>query len=179
MVQCPQHDDKQFCDLTCPPEYTCFGWSFVCSQPFLSQDYLELRYLDASNSRMSLRSLTKNKLLIHLTSACDVTSLDNVTLPNLRSLDLSDNNLRAVRVSDLKGLPRLLVLFLSGNPIARLFADGESSEGSVAALTHLDLSRVKLKTFDFTTVAAFPGLQILNLSRSGTDRLLEDRRKLV
>ena len=179
-VQCPQHDDEQFCELTCPPECTCFGWSFVCSQPFLSQEYLELRYLDASNSRMSLRSLVKNTMLIHFSQArCDVTSLDNVTLPNLRSLDLSDNHLRAVRVSDLKGLPRLLVLFLSGNPIARLFADVESSEGSVAVLTHLDLSRVKLKTFDFTTVAAFPGLQILNLSRSGTDRLLEDRRKLV
>ena len=129
---------------------------------------------------MSLLSLAKNTILIHLRLArCDVTHLSNVALPNLRSLDLSDNNLRAVRISNLKGLPRLLILFLSGNPIARLFADVESSEGSVAVLTHLDLSRVKLKTFDFTTVAAFPGLQILNLSRSGTDRLLEDRRKLV
>ena len=190
-VQCPQHDDEQFCELTCPQEFcelncpqeicelicpsecTCFGWSFVCGQPFSPQKHVELRYLDASNSRMSLRSLAKNTMLIHLSLArCDVTNLGNVTMPNLRSLDLSDNHLRAVRVSDFRSMSNLQALILRRNPITSLFERGCAVQQHLNLET-IDMSHVLIEQLYPERLSFAPNLRVLNLSECGIQRIHE------
>nr|KAG5685356.1 hypothetical protein BaRGS_005428 [Batillaria attramentaria] len=87
----------------------------------------DLRYLDASGTGMTPGHVTENLMLVHLSLArSDLTHLHNLTLPNLRSLDLSDNRLHVVGGEELSGVHNLQVLILSGHQttIYRLLRTG-------------------------------------------------------
>ena len=67
--------------------------------------------------------LVHNSMLIYLSLAnCLLEHLTNPALPNLHTLDLSDNQLTSVYREDLSGVPLLSVLFLVGNPLTSALA---------------------------------------------------------
>ena len=62
-------------------------------------------YLDASGSGLTAAELGHNVMLIHLSLAgCGLRRL-HTTLPNLRSLDISQNKLGVISANDLSGVP--------------------------------------------------------------------------
>ena len=118
VIQCPQHDDEKLCNTTCPQHCVCRGLSYLCSREFHAARYIGARYIDARGSGMSLQDFASNHLLIHLSIArCKLSQMQDVYLPNLQSLDLSENQLRVIDVHHFRRLENLRVLFLSRNPL--------------------------------------------------------------
>ena len=128
----------------------------------------QLRFLHASGSGIQLEDLVSNILLIYLNLArCRLTHIGNTLLPNLRSVDLSYNNLKYVAPDDLDTFPKMSSLSLAGNPIISLFGAQEISAGSAfPSLVWLDLSFVEMKDIDPRVLLIFPSLRTLNLSHS-------------
>nr|KAG5685354.1 hypothetical protein BaRGS_005426 [Batillaria attramentaria] len=169
------HDDELFCHVTCPESCTCHGLAFLCKRTFDVDQHHDLRYLDASGTGMTPGHVTRNLMLVHLSLArCDLTHLHNLTLPNLRSLDLSDNRLHVVGGEELSGVHNLKVLIISGNPISSLFVTDTNSTSSLPDLYLIHLARVKLEQLDLDILSPFPNIHTLNLSDSGVDRVVAD-----
>ena len=168
---CPQHDDELLCGHQCPPQCTCHGLAFFCSQVFAAHQFPELRYLDVRGSGMNVHQLRDNHMLIHLSLArCRVRAVSNFTFDNLQSLDLTDNLLTKASGHHFRHMPRLSVLFLAGNPLISVFKTFTRLE--IQTLTMLDLSRVMMPVVDHSLFMTFPELATLNLSHSGVEVLL-------
>ena len=168
--ECPQSDDERFCDLKCPSNCTCYGMAFTCLQSFAVKEFLGLRYLDSSGSGLTPQQLEDHTMLVHLSLArCGLLYLGNVTFPNLRSLDLSDNKIYSVTIEELRRLKNLQILYLSGNPLASVFMSDTLSDDSPLLLRVLDLSRVALS--ELSVRPQLPNLEHLNLSDTGLDHL--------
>ena len=175
ILHCPQRDDELFCDLVCPPSCTCYGLALTCKEMFDVGAHPNLRYLDASGSMLSPQTLSKNTLLVFLALAdCGLVSADNLTLPNLNSLDLSDNLIEFIGKEQLDSVPNLRVLFLAGNPLREDFVAGFSALDVFSGLVSLDLSRTYLRQLNVRGLKPFINLQIMNLSDSNVDRVLDD-----
>ena len=144
MHQCPQVDDELLCDLSCPNNCTCYGLAFYCGHPFLAADYSNLRFLDGSGSGMSARELSNNTLLVHLSLArCGLTRVGDLNFPNLHVLDLNEKKLKEIHLAELRGLPHLERLSVSGNALVTLFSAVSDRTGVVmSALRVLDVSRL-------------------------------------
>ena len=168
--ECPEYDDELFCDLKCPFNCTCYGMAFTCLRSFVVKEFPGLRYLDSSGSGLTLQQLGDNTMLVYLSLArCGLPHIGNVSFPNLRSLDLSDNRLHDVKIEELKRLKNLQILFLSGNPLASVLLSDTQSDVSPLDLRFLDLSRVALP--ELLVQAQLPSLRHLNLSATGLDHL--------
>ncbi|KAK7102885.1 hypothetical protein V1264_021043 [Littorina saxatilis] len=164
---CPQQDDEMFCDLQCPANCTCYGLAFTCPLVFSVTEFPDLRYLDASDSGLTARHVNHSSLLIHLSLArCGLFHLGNLTLPNLRSLELSGNNLSAVSVHEVNRLQNLKELILADNPLMSVLLTQKQTSLN---LRYLDLSHVRLSSLTVRT--QLPFLQFLNLSFTGLDEL--------
>ena len=164
--QCPQHDDESFCNLPCPLTCVCHGHSYLCRQTVSLSQYQQLRYLYASGSGIRPGDLGSNTMLIFLNLArCKLTQTGNSFFPNLRSLDLSFNQLKSVTRNDLNIFPKMTSLSLAENPIVSLFvAEENTTAGTSPALQTLDLSFVEMRAIDPSVLRLFPKLQSLNLS---------------
>jgi Leucine-rich repeat (LRR) protein len=163
-----RHDDELFCDVTCPASCTYYGHAFICPRPFSNQDFPQLRYLDASHSGTGLSHLRHNSFLVYLRIAhCGLSYLDDVSLPNLRHLDVSNNLIRMVSPSQLSLLPSLHELVLAGNPLISDIFAADNTNNTLESLRSLDLSRVALTQFSVQSLALFHKLTHLNLSSSG------------
>ena len=93
--------------------------------------------------------------------------MDELNLPNLHVLDLNDNQLREVHLSEFRRLPRVERLSVSGIPLVTLFsAPGDLTEVVMSALRVLDLSRVDLKVLNVSFLSAMPELHTVNLSEA-------------
>ena len=124
-------------------------------------------YPDASGSGLTAAELGHNVMLIHLSLAgCGLRRLHNTTLPNLRSLDISQNKLGVISADSLSGMLNLRYLSLSRNPLKSLFPT-DANPVSYPALRSLDLSAVKMSRVDTNSFVLFPNLQTLNLSFCG------------
>ncbi|XP_070193933.1 G-protein coupled receptor GRL101-like [Littorina saxatilis] len=164
---CPQQDDELFCDLQCPANCTCYGLAFTCPLVFYVTEFPDLRYLDASDSGLTPQQVNHSILLIHLSFArCGLLHLGNLTLPNLRSLELSGNNLSAVSVHEVNRLQNLKELILADNPLMSVFLTEKQTSLN---LHYLDLSLVRMPSLTVRT--QLPFLQFLNLSFTGLDQL--------
>ena len=169
-AQCPQRDDELYCHLRCPPACTCYGLAFMCSAAFNVLEFTEMRYLDASDSGLNLQQVGLNKALVYLSLArCALDDLSNVTLPNLLTLDLSDNHFHDVTIEQFELFTNLRTLVLAGNPLSSPLS--AARDASPSGLTVLDLSRVALPVISFGT--HLPHLQHLNLSATDVQHLEE------
>ena len=175
MAQCPQHDDELFCNINCPHVCTCFGLAFTCTDRFPSHLHQDLRYLDARDSGLHPVHLTTNTFLVFLSLAnCSITTVDNLTLPILHTLDLSDNLLHEMIFGHLANLAHLKVLRLSGNPMSRVFVGDHLATVSFPELYTLDMSGVSIDTLNLGIFNAFDNLRTLNLSHCGLRALYSD-----
>ena len=166
IFQCPQHDDELLCDLQCPNNCTCNGLAFTCGKLFLPSEFPRLKYLDASETLLSLTVLFSNTMLVFLNLAkCGLTSVSNVSLPNLQFLDLSDNGITSIDSVVFLGWQNLHTLCLAGNPLHVNMFTGVS-DVDFHTLTTLDLSRLHLDMFNASLLTLFRNLQSLNLSDS-------------
>ena len=164
--QCPQHDDENFCNLTCPHTCECQGHSYLCSHSLSLSLQHDVRLLLANGSGIKPDDLASNIMLIHLNLAsCQLTHFGNTTLPNLRTFDLSFNQLQTICPSDLNKFAKLTSLSLSGNPLVSLFSvEEDPAASSFPAMTTLDLSFVEMWEIDLRVLRIFPNLHSLNLS---------------
>ena len=163
---CPQRDDEWLCDMTCPAQCLCQGHAFLCPQPFSAHLFPQLRYLDARGSGMTLSALSNNSYLLYVNlSKCYLTTLYIVTLNNLLTLDLSNNQLKIVNMSVFASLDNLQSLILAGNPIYLLCNELESDLHQ-DTLRKIDLSYSNLAIFDSKPFSNFHLIQTLNLSFS-------------
>ena len=145
--QCPRHDDELMCNIICPHQCHCHGLAFLCLQPFPARDFPDLRYLDASGSGMEVEDLAENRYLIFIVLAsCRLTNVSAVQLPNVRTLDLSENLLRVISMDVFLLMRNLKVLRLAGNPLVTLVS-GTSSAPAVE-VESIDISRTQLEIFD-------------------------------
>nr|KAG5697415.1 hypothetical protein BaRGS_008841 [Batillaria attramentaria] len=169
--QCPERDDELLCHLTCPESCTCYGLAFFCAFPFHADDYSgNLRLLDARGSGMTPSDVANNTMLIHLSLAdCGLTRLEGLVLPNLRSLDLSDNLLVEFSGILLKGLPNIRSLSLAGNPLTSFFSSSWSVNVVLPPVHAVDLSRVIIPELNVSDFAVLPQLKTLNLTGSRTE----------
>ena len=176
MLQCPQRDDELFCNLTCPPGCTCLGLAFTCSRSFQAGLHPRLRYLHVSGDEAMTPALLKdNVMLVYLSLArCGLTSADDLRFPNLHTVDLSDNRIRAISFDQLSFLVNLKSLCLSGSPVTALFSDGPSGQSPIPQLLKLDLSlsRVDLEVLNVSALDPLTKLRTLSVSHSGVSRVL-------
>ena len=174
VYQCPQRDDEWLCNAMCPQSCTCYGLAFVCRDLFPVSLYPQLRYLDARGSGLNYPN-SNNSLLIYLSLArCGVIEVTELSLPNLLTLDLSDNHLTSITDQHLSRLPNLRHLMLANNPLTSVFRRHLASRPLFPNLRTLDLSGVSLPEMDVSALNVFPSLNTLNLSHCGVDRVLGD-----
>ena len=166
--QCPHRDDEWLCDDGCPPGCACQGHAFVCSHRISVTSFPRLRYLDASGSAMKLRDVTGHVHLVWLSLArCGLHRVTEMDLPNLRTLDLSQNGISSLHVDVFLTLINLKTLILSRNPLVHLSTG--KSELKQSILHTLDLSFSSLTIFSSDNISCFPQLAHLNISFSAVD----------
>nr|KAG5689917.1 hypothetical protein BaRGS_015605 [Batillaria attramentaria] len=172
MFQCPQHDDELYCDVTCPENCTCYGMAFFCGMPFNASMHPGLRFLDASGSGMTPASLVDNIMLVHLSLArCGLRQLDDLNLPNLLSLDVSDNMLNNISDTTLARLTRLQALYLSGNPMTSFFPQLAFTNLTFPDLKILHVAGIVTRELHVIVYTTFPNVQHLNLSHTRLERM--------
>ena len=164
--QCPQHDDENFCNLTCPFTCECHGYSYKCAYTPLLSNYTQLRFLHANGSGIQPDDLRSNTMLIYLNlTSCQLAHTGSVLFPNLRTLDLSFNQLRFISLDVLNNFPQLTSLSLAGNLITSLFKE-QSTYPQRLGLLSLDISFVEMNELDLTFSRFFPSLKSFNLFHS-------------
>ena len=171
VYHCPRRDDELLCaNDTCPEQCTCHGLAFTCWQPFPVQQYVTVRYLHARHSNMRLEQTAANTMLVYLNLAhCGLVSVGNVSLPNIKTLDLSGNQVAVLPYSILDASPSLRVLLLSNNPLSVGIRLARNLSGTYAAIRKVDLSRIPLRMLNHDLVSLFPEVQVLNFSGCGVD----------
>ncbi|XP_070198472.1 G-protein coupled receptor GRL101-like [Littorina saxatilis] len=171
--QCPQRDDELNCDVPCPSVCQCQGLAFVCPQPFPTDNFPDLRYLDAEGSGIVPSALQQNFYLVYLSLAdCGMDTWPRAVFQNLQLLDLSNNMVRSLYFHNFSSLPILRVLRLKGNPIRSFIKDDSSAK--LHSVVSLDLSGTPITTFNSSQLADFPSLEVLNLSYSRVSRISEE-----
>ena len=184
-IQCPQHDDELLCNMTCPESCTCYGQAFFCTRPVHVHSYTELRFLEARASGLVPADVTNNTMLVHLGVAeCGLRTLELPHLPNLHSLDLTDNLLKHLTINHLQHVNNLRSLSLAGNPLLS-FLDSDSvfilfltlhvldlSNVTIEAIRVPELSEVATKALNFNRLSVVTNVQILNLSDTGVMHVL-------
>ena len=170
VFQCPRHDDEVLCNTSCPQQCVCSGLSYFCSRVFHAGRFSNVRYIDARGTGMSLDDFVGNHLLIHLSLAqCLLSQVQDVYLPNLHSLDLSDNKLDVIDAGRFQSLVNLRVLFLSNNPLRSQLFTNLPTDTSLPPLQTLDLSGAALGEVDLNLFHLFMTLEVINLSFCGLD----------
>ena len=172
LYHCPKQDDEVYCYVKCPVNCTCYGLAFTCSSLSAVHLFPDLRYLDARDSGLTPTHLSQSFMLVHLGLVrCGLFHIGQLSLPNLHSLDLSDNHLQEVTTSDFDLLPNLRELFVSGNPLSDVITVGTNTTKVNSMITVLDISRISRTVFDVSRLTVVPNLTLLNLSNNGIERL--------
>ena len=167
VFQCPLQDDELLCDVSCPPGCRCQGLSAVCPRSFPAHLHPQFRYVDAGGSMMAPDLFNGNVYLIDLRlSHCRLRQLSNVTLPNLQSLDLSDNLFGVLNINSLLRLKNLRRLVLARNPLARIATGDNNIIDFSSTLRSVDFSNTLIRVLNTTWLSAFKQMQSVNLTGS-------------
>ena len=170
--QCPQHDDELFCQASCPQDCLCQGLAVRCRQVSLHA-FPEIRYLDLSASEMTPADVSGHVRLVWLSLArCRLRAVTAMHLPNLRTLDLRDNQLPTANMSMFVSLGNLQELLLAGNPLAHILP--EASERIQLSLRSLDLSHTSLSSFGSEVLRNFPRIELINISTTPVVTITEE-----
>ncbi|XP_076464327.1 G-protein coupled receptor GRL101-like isoform X2 [Babylonia areolata] len=174
VLHCPQHDDELFCNITCPQNCTCQGLAFYCYGQFPAEQYQELRFLHAPNSGLAPENLKLNSMLIYLNLAkSKIKHFENVQFINLRTLDLSDNELSSLSTTQMNTMKNLQTLSLAGNPLVFLSnSDYDFQFLSFSSVRTLDLSNTIISELNITAFLKCPKLTFLNLTGCGVKRIV-------
>ncbi|KAL8616946.1 hypothetical protein ACOMHN_041864 [Nucella lapillus] len=176
---CPQFDDEWYCSLTCPHSCSCQGLAFTCVEEFPVGEYPNIRFLDASGSQLKPEILFANRMLVYLSlQNCSLTQLLLPDLPNLKILDLKNNQLEAVSLDTLRNVSNLHHLMLSSNPLRSLFPSWSHVSLTVPKLRILDLAFTSMQILDLSRLPPFSGLRSLNLYGSRIHSAIGDRLQL-
>ena len=171
--QCPQRDDEWLCDDGCPPGCACQGHATVCSHPFNVTSFPDLRYLDAAGSGMTLDDVTGHAYLVWLSLArCGLHQVTEMDLPNLRTLDLSQNRISLLHMDVFLVLKNVRVLRLSKNPIVSMVS--EATDVMQSNLVAVDLSGTAMKRFNSSVLSNYPRVRILNMTNSALTSISTD-----
>ena len=150
----------------------------VAKWSFQVERFPSLRYVNAQRSQLTMQRFIHSRMLVHLGLArCMLRNLDQVLLPNLQSLDVSENLINHLFLTQLTMLQQLKILFVEGNPLtlsAITYHALNTSTLLLKQLNTLDLSRVSLPLLDLSFFRYFPELRVLNLSGCGVDRVVSD-----
>ncbi|KAL8623240.1 hypothetical protein ACOMHN_062727 [Nucella lapillus] len=161
--QCPQRDDELLCDMTCPEGCLCQGHAFLCRKPFPSHLYPQLRYLDATGSRMSLTDFHRNPSLVHLKlSHCSIHNVSQSQLRSLKHVDLANNRLTSLNLTTFLQLPHLTTLHLQNNPLSKVAS--EDRKHIHHSLRKLDTSKTSLNILHSSVSVYLPVGTFLNVS---------------
>ena len=172
LYHCPKKDDEVYCHVKCPEKCKCNGLAFSCSALFNVHLFADLRYLDAKGSGLTPQHLYQNIMLIHLGLAkCRLSHIGELSLPNLHSLDLSENYVRKVTTKDLDLFPNLRELRVSGNPLTSLISVEGNMTQVTSPLAVLDGSGTTRNVFNVGMLTVVPSLEVLNLSDNAIDTL--------
>ena len=161
VFQCPERDDELMCGMTCPDGCRCNGHAFICTRKVSLKDFPQLRYLDADGTGLKLKDVSANRLLVHLSLRdCGITDFEKVNLPNLKSLNLSNNSISNFYDLD---LPNLNILDLSFNSfksftMVKLENLTKLCKLSIASNQYLSL------VFTSNTTGRFPSLRLIDFS---------------
>ena len=168
--QCPERDDEHLCDLQCPLLCTCIGLSFVCNNIFNNTENLNVRYIDITDSNnVTMNYFNDFHYLIFLKlHKCGIESLNGLSLPNLRTLDLSYNNISTLNTSFLYNIENLKELSLHSNPLTLIVYDSTDSKHS---LSKLDLSSSKIQVLSYISFTGIGEIKQLNLSFSALENI--------
>ena len=170
--QCPQRDDELLCNASCPSVCQCQGLAFVCHQPFQTNNYPDLRYLDAEGSDIKPANVSNNLYLIYLNlAACGLNSWPLIHLYNLQHLSLSHNTITVVHIETVRLLFSLRYLDLKHNPLSKLVKDSSDTKHTFLRVIHI--SHTHILKFDSTVFLTFPFIEILNLSYSSLNEIGE------
>ena len=121
-----------------------------------------------------MESLQEKTMLLHLSLAsCYLTYFINVSLPNLSSLDLSNNHITCLCHVGFTGLKQLRVLYLSDNPLTSSVVCLSMSPPATHGLSVLDLAHSQTAQLIFRHFSVFPNLHMLNMSGCSTWRIAE------
>ena len=172
--QCPQHDDELFCQASCPKSCLCQGLAVVrCRRAPDLHAFPEIRYLDVSGSGMTTDDVTGHFRLVWLSLArCRLRFVTAMDLPNLRTLDLRDNQLSSVNMSVFLSMGNLHRLLLADNPLAELLP--EVSERVQRSLQSVDLSNTSLPLFGSGMLSNFPQIESVNISTTPVTTITEE-----
>ncbi|KAL8559361.1 hypothetical protein ACOMHN_045081 [Nucella lapillus] len=166
--QCPDHDDEWLCQWTCPPGCRCQGLALECTRSVSLSSFHDVRYLDARGAGMKPQDVPDLRYLVWLSlSSCGINQISELSLPNLRNLDLSNNMITSLRMDVLLSLLNLKRLDFSGNLLSYFVIDDPQIKHS--KLYSLDLSWNRFKAFNLNEISVFPEMYFLNISYSKVD----------
>ncbi|KAL8564144.1 hypothetical protein ACOMHN_017414 [Nucella lapillus] len=165
--QCPLSDDERYCSTGCPRGCSCCGAAFTCRSPPRvnhSHRYV-VRQLDVRGSGRTMADGARFPFITSYSIAdSNITRLDEVFLPNLFFLDISNNSVFSFPINLIRMLPNLRVLIAKNNPMVITFSQHASDHKS--QLQVLDLSDTSSPSLDTSLFVSFPKLQVLNVSSS-------------
>ncbi|XP_025113435.1 G-protein coupled receptor GRL101-like [Pomacea canaliculata] len=111
---------------------------------------------------MTLADLWNNTFLVHLSLVrCHLTKLHEVVLPNLRTLDLSYNEITEIRGRFFAGLNNIEFLKISNNPLTGFHLHNFTY---TSPLKFFDMSSIRISGIDLSIMSFYPTLVTLNLS---------------
>ena len=124
---------------------------------------------------MTLEQTEENTMLVYLSLAnCGIVSVGNVSLPNVKTLDLSDNRLSVIPYNILDASPNLRDLFLSHNPLSTGLRHNSLHSRIYTTIRSLDISQVPLRILSHKFISLFSGVHQLNFSGCGIDVITDE-----
>ena len=157
------------------PSHTTPTSSHLINLLTTSSTFQSLRYLDVSGHNFSLSTVQRLPYLIFLkVTGAKLETLPTLDIPNLQTLDISNNNFALIYTSALSRLTNLKHLRLSHNPLIDFIDDPAVYKLRNIAIVSLNLSHTSFETIGGSDMKYFKHLSTLDLSFSDITNMKQD-----